>query len=203
MGGFVYWIKTRSDQKLSIEILCTALHSDPSPQIRALSAQTLVKLGMNREIANALQESLQKESDEVVRNAIIQAISDYHTLTKSKNMSDLPKVQMTFNAPVYGVAGNVEGDQIINTVEPETLADIKKILANYPKATNTEAAEIIDTEFTQIQSNNSQRWQKWMDIFSVAFAGGTESVKILAPAVGIPIEVMKRLYEIYQRNRST
>jgi HEAT repeats len=202
MGGFVYWIKTRSDQKLSIEILCTALHSDPSPQIRALSAQTLVKLGMNREIANALQESLQKESDEVVRNAIIQAISDYHTLTKNKKMSDLPKVQMNFNAPVYGVAGNVEGDQIINTVEPETLADIKKILANYPKVTNVEAAEIIDTEFIQIQSNNPQRWQKWMDIFSVAFAGGTESVKILAPAIGIPIEVMKRLYEIYQRNRS-
>jgi HEAT repeats len=203
MGAFVYWIKSRSDRKLSIELLCTSLHSDPSPQIRALSAKTLVQIGMNREIANALQESLQTESDEAVRNAIIQAISDYHTLTKNKKMSDLPKVQMTFNAPVYGVAGNVEGDQIINTVEPETLADIKKILANYPKATNTEAAEIIDTEFTQIQSNNPQRWQKWMDIFSVAFAGGTESVKILAPAVGIPIEVMKRLYEIYQRNRST
>jgi HEAT repeats len=203
MGAIGYWFRSRSDRNLSIEILCTALRHDPSPQIRALSAQTLVQIGMNREIANALQESLQKESDEAVRNAIIQAISDYHTLTKSKNMSDLPKVQMTFNAPVYGVAGNVEGDQIINTVEPETLADIKKILANYPKATNTEAAEIIDTEFTQIQSNNSQRWQKWMDIFSVAFAGGTESVKILAPAVGIPIEVMKRLYEIYQRNRST
>jgi hypothetical protein len=203
MGAIGYWFRSKSDRNLSIEILCTALRHDPSPQIRALSAQTLVQIGMNREIANALQESLQTESDEAVRNAIIQAISDYHTLTKNKKMSDLPKVQMTFNAPVYGVAGNVEGDQIINTVEPETLADIKKILANYPKATNTEAAEIIDTEFTQIQSNNPQRWQKWMDIFSVAFAGGTESVKILAPAVGIPIEVMKRLYKIYQRNRST
>jgi hypothetical protein len=193
MGAIGYWFRSRSDRNLSIEILCTALRHDPSPQIRALSAQTLVQIGMNREIANALQESLQKESDDTVRKAIIQAISNYH-----KKMSDLPKVQMTFNAPVYGVAGNVEGDQIINTVEPETLADIKKILANYPKATNTEAAEIIDTEFTQIQSKNSQRWQKWMDIFSVAFAGGTESVKILAPAVGIPIEVMKRLYEIYR-----
>jgi hypothetical protein len=203
MGASGYWIRNRSERKLSIELLCTALHRDPSPQIRALSAQTLVKLGMNREIANALQESLQQESDGSVRNAIIQAISDYHISNQNKKMSDLPKVQMNFNAPVYGVAGNVEGDQIINTFEPETLADIKKILANYPKATNTEAAEIIDTEFTQIQSNNSQRWQKWMDIFSVAFAGGTESVKILAPAVGIPIEVMKRLYEIYQRNRST
>jgi HEAT repeats len=198
MGAIGYWFRSRSDRNLSIEILCTALRHDPSPQIRALSAQTLVQIGMNREIANALQESLQKESDDTVRKAIIQAISDYH-----KKMSDLPKVQMTFNAPVYGVAGNVEGDQIINTVEPETLADIKKILANYPKATNTEAAEIIDSEFTQIQSNYPQRWQKWMDIFSVAFAGGTESVKILAPAIGIPIEVMKRLYEIYQRNRST
>jgi hypothetical protein len=42
-----------------------------------------------------------------------------------------------------------------------------------------------------------------MDIFSVAFAGGIESIKILAPAIGIPIEVVKRLYEIYQRNRLT
>jgi HEAT repeats len=203
MGAFVYWIQSRSDRKLSIELLCKALHRDPSPQIRALSAQTLVQIGMNREIANALQESLQKESEEEVRNAIIQAISDYHTLTRNKKMSDLPKVQMNFNAPVYGVAGNVEGDQVINALEPETLADIKKILASYPKATNSEAAEIIESEFTQIQSNNPQQWQKWMDIFSVAFAGGTESVKILAPAIGIPIEVMKRIYEIYKRNRST
>jgi HEAT repeats len=198
MGAIGYWFRSRSDRNLSIEILCTALRHDPSPQIRALSAQTLVQIGMNREIANALQESLQKESDDTVRKAIIQAISDYH-----KKMSDLPKVQMNFNAPVYGVAGNVTGDQIINTVEPETLADIKKILTNYPNLTNNEAAEIIDSEFTHIQLNNPQRWQKWMDIFSVAFAGGIESIKILAPAIGIPIEVVRRLYEIYQRNRST
>jgi hypothetical protein len=203
MGDVGYWFRKKSDQKLSIEILCTALLNDPSPQLRALSAQTLVQIGMNREIANALQESLQKESDEIVRNAIIQAISDYHTINKSKNMTDLPKIQMNFNAPVYGVAGNVEGDQIINIIDPETLADVNKILANYPKATNNEAAEIIDSEFRQIQFNSPQRWQKWMDIFSIAFAGGAESVKILAPTIGIPIEVMKRLYEIYQRNRST
>jgi hypothetical protein len=203
MGASGYWIRNKSERKLSIELLCTALRSDPSPQIRALSAQTLVKLGMNREIANALQESLQQESDESVRNAIIQAISDYHTLNQAKKMSDIPKVQMNFNAPVYGVAGNVEGDQIINTVDPETLADIKKVLANYHQATNAEAAAIIDSEFTEVQSRNPQRWQKWMDILSVAFAGGSESVKILAPAIGVPIEVMKKLYEIYQRNRST
>jgi hypothetical protein len=203
MGDVGYWFRKKSDRKLSIEILCTALLNDPSPQLRALSAQTLVQIGMNREIANALQESLQKESDEIVRNAIIQAISDYHTINKNKNMTDLPKIQMNFNAPVYGVAGNVEGDQIINTIDPETLADVKKILANYPKATNNEAAEIIDSEFRQIQFNNPQRWQKWMDIFSIAFAGGAESVKILAPTIGIPIEVMKKLYEIYQRNRLT
>ena len=203
MGAFVYWIKSRSDRKLAIELLCVALHSDPSPKIRALSAQTLVQIGMDREIANALQESLQKELDEAVRNAIIQAISDYYTSTQNKKMSDLPKVQMNFNAAVYGVAGNVDGNQIINTFDPETLADIKKILASYPQATNAEAAEIIDSEFVQIQSKNPQLWQKWIDIFSVAFAGGSESVKIMAPAIGIPVEVIKKLYEIYLRNRST
>jgi hypothetical protein len=60
MGGFVYWIKSRSDRNLSIEILCTALLHDPSPQIRALSAKTLVQIGMNREIATALTRNVGK-----------------------------------------------------------------------------------------------------------------------------------------------
>jgi hypothetical protein len=35
----------------------------------------------------------------------------------------------------------------------------------------------------------------------MAFAGGMEAVKILEPRLGIPYEVAKRLYEIYERNR--
>lgn len=49
--------------------------------------------------------------------------------------------------------------------------------------------------------NNPQNWQRWQDIFSVIFAGGIEATKILVPVAGIPIEVLKRLYEIYDRNR--
>jgi hypothetical protein len=46
-----------------------------------------------------------------------------------------------------------------------------------------------------------QNWQRWQDIFSVIFASGVEATKILVPIAGILIEVLKRLYEIYDRNR--
>lgn len=39
-----------------------------------------------------------------------------------------------------------------------------------------------------------------MDLLSLAFAGGVEAIKIVAPQLGVPIEVAKRLYEIYDRN---
>lgn len=38
-------------------------------------------------------------------------------------------------------------------------------------------------------------------IQSVVFAGGLETVKVVAPVLGIQIEVGKRLYEISDRNR--
>jgi hypothetical protein len=51
------------------------------------------------------------------------------------------------------------------------------------------------------QQNNPQKWQKWVDILSIVFVGGVEAVKMVAPVLGMPIEIGKRLYEIYARNR--
>lgn len=48
--------------------------------------------------------------------------------------------------------------------------------------------------------NNPQNWQRWQDI-SVIFADGVEATKILVSVAGISIEVLKCLYEIYDRNR--
>ena len=53
-----------------------------------------------------------------------------------------------------------------------------------------------------MHQNDPQKWQGWVDVLSVVFAGGVEAIKIIAPALGIPIEVAKRLYEIYDRNRN-
>lgn len=54
-------------------------------------------------------------------------------------MSETPKIQMNFNAPVSGVAANVEGDMIVNP-EPKTPA---------------ESAREIQDLLTQLQATNS------------------------------------------------
>lgn len=81
-------------------------------------------------------------------------------------MANEPKVNMNFHAPVYGAAGNVEGDQIVNPPQPnleETLTEIAQILAtlqqNHPTATPAEAEGIIEAEFTEIQIHQPHKWQ--------------------------------------------
>jgi len=60
---------------------------------------------------------------------------------------------------------------------------------------------MIEKGFATMQRTNPQKWRKWVDLFSVVFAGGLEAVKVVAPILGIPIEVGKRLYEMSDRNR--
>lgn len=81
-------------------------------------------------------------------------------------MANEPKVNTTFHAPVHGAAGNVEGDQIINLPQldlDETLTEIAQILRtlqqNNPTATPTEAEDIIEAEFTEIQTHQPHKWQ--------------------------------------------
>jgi internalin A len=81
-------------------------------------------------------------------------------------MSNPPKAQLNFNAPVYGVAGNVEGDQIIHAASPDlnpALAEILQILSQlqqqHPTATAAEATDIIEAEFKQIKTQKPQQWQ--------------------------------------------
>ncbi len=62
--------------------------------------------------------------------------------------------------------------------------------------------KIIDVEFTEITPQGSQKTQHRQNLLSIVFAGSSEAVKILVPVAGIPIEVGKRLYEIYQKNRA-
>jgi HEAT repeat protein/energy-coupling factor transporter ATP-binding protein EcfA2 len=130
------------------------------------------------------------------------------TSEKINQMADQPKVQMTFQAPVENAVGNVEGDMIVNSASlpiREATTKIASLLSNlhqkHPDATDEEILDILTQDFNTMPQQNLQNWQRWQDLFSVFFAGGVETIKLVYPPVGIPIEVLKRLYEIYDRNR--
>lgn len=71
----------------------------------------------------------------------------------------------------------------------------------HPNLNDTNIENVIDVEFTAIRQQDPQKWQHIKDVMSIVFAGGVEAVKILVPIAGIPIEVGKRLYEIWSRDR--
>ena len=108
----------------------------------------------------------------------------------------------------YAAEGsNQEVTQYNYTPEPRTEADqqlahlLTTLRTKYPTKTDAEILEILINGFATMPQNNPQNWQRWKDTFSIIFAGGVEATKILVPVAGIPIEVLKRLYEIYDRNR--
>ncbi len=78
---------------------------------------------------------------------------------------------------------------------------LTKLRTRYPDKTDAEIFDILINGFATMPQNNPQNWQRWQDIFSVIFAGGVEATKVLVPMAGIPIEVLKRLYELYDRNK--
>lgn len=124
-------------------------------------------------------------------------------------MSDQPKVQQHFHAPVTGAAGNVEGDMNVYAPDPKRTSPeqqlqtiLEKLRQKYPDKTDAEIFEVLLNGFATMPQRNPQHWQRWRDLFSVLFAGGVEGIKIVVPTVGIPIEVLKRLYEIYDRDRN-
>lgn len=127
---------------------------------------------------------------------------------KVNKMAKQPKVEMNFHAPVENAVGNVEGDMVINAAPPqdkEAATAISNLLNNlrqkYPNATDQEIYSILLHGFQAMPQKNPQNWQRWKDILSVFFSGVIETTKVFVPIAGIPIEVLKRLHEIYERNR--
>lgn len=111
-----------------------------------------------------------------------------------KNMSEQPKVQMNFNAPVSGVAGNVEGDMIVNPLPKtpaEAASEIQQLLSQlsqtYPANTEAERQVFIVQVDKEIHKNSRLR--------SVMLAGGIELIKIICPPLGIPIEIGRKWLE--------
>lgn len=123
-------------------------------------------------------------------------------------MADQPKVQQNFNAPVTGVAGNVEGDMIIYVPDPkQTAAEqqlqavVAKLRQQYPNDTDAQLFQRLIEGFEAMPRQNPQNWRRWQNILSPLFAGGIETTKVLVPVAGIPIEVLRRLYKIYEGDR--
>ena len=119
----------------------------------------------------------------------------------------------SFNADnaAINLGGTVEGDQNVTqytfpdpkqTEATRAVSDLlEDIRQRHPQASDDEILEMIEKGFVTMRQTNLQKWRKWVDVFSVVFAGGLEAVKVVAPPLGIPIEVGKRLYEISDRNR--
>jgi hypothetical protein len=131
-------------------------------------------------------------------------------------MTDLPKNQPTFHINTVGnlnMGGvTIQGDQIgiqhHYAPEPkETAASrqlttlLNKLRTSNPNATDEQIFDILLRGFQTMPQQNPKNWQSWQNILSLLFAGGTEGMKVWQPLAGIPIEIAKRLYEIYQRNQ--
>ena len=120
--------------------------------------------------------------------------------------------QMTEPSRTFNVQGNYieknEGGYHEHNYVPEPNTKPTDQLTNllvqlrtkYPDKTDAEIFDILLNGFDAMPQKNPQSWQRWQDILSVLFSGGIEATKLLVPVAGIPIEVIKRLYEIYDRN---
>jgi HEAT repeat protein len=158
----------------TIALLVKILQNDPRPRVRITALQSLARIGCYHPIDwQLLYNSANNDADPDVSIAAIVAITDLTLLLfPNANMSDQPKIQMTFNAPVYGAAGNIEGNQIItaSTQDFEALLNDYKQFFNdlqqkYPVQPPESALQpIINAEFQEIQKFQPQRWQNFLNL---------------------------------------
>jgi hypothetical protein len=125
---------------------------------------------------------------------------------RTKQMADQP-------ARIFHIQGNyiekVEGGYHehnyapqANLKETEQLTRLlQKLRTSNPNATEEQIFDILLRGFQTMPQNNPQNWQSWQDILGLIFVGGIEGIKILEPLAAIPIEVGRKLYDIYDRNR--
>ena len=111
-----------------IQALCHNLLTDADASVRQEAAIVLSLIDLQQTDAiSALCQASQIDPDANVRRYAQLALAGIYGnpghLTQItqilQTMSDQPKVQMNFNAPVTGAAGNVEGDFNITPPSPE------------------------------------------------------------------------------------
>jgi hypothetical protein len=112
----MHWeISTVNPIERAIATLEQFLLNDGRSSVRIAAIQNLARIAQHHPINLQLLYNATEDPDPNISIAALSAITDLVLASFStSSMSDQPKVQMTFNAPVYGAAGNIEGNQIIN-----------------------------------------------------------------------------------------
>jgi HEAT repeats len=184
----------------AIDYLCQVLRYDRSRHIRLSAIKALSNMGyVNTQAIDTLGLVATTDQDETLRHEAVLALAkickDTQDFTQFNQflqlMSDQPKVQMNFNAPVTGAAGSVEGDFIVNVSEQnlaEAAAEIQQLLNQL--STSYPSTYLYEFE-QQIPTNTRIR--------DILIAGGIELIKILCPLAGIPIEMGMKWLETAKR----
>ena len=208
---------TPEKQQEIVQILCKQLRDSEEPIIRAKAAVSLGKLGIESAISELCQAASADPDIQVCLSAmdalVLIAKPELITLTtepsKNPNTFHINQVGSINNDEV-----NVQGDMVgfqynyafPNPKQAEAVSEFSQQLQNirqqYPEASEAEIIDIIQRALATIYQDNPQEWRGWVDLLSLVFAGGVEGIKIVAPALGIPIAMAQRLYEIYDRNRN-
>jgi hypothetical protein len=124
---------------------------------------------------------------------------------RTKQMADQPartfhvhnyieKVEGGYHEHNYAPQSNLKETEQLNQL-------LQKLRTSNPNATEEQIFDILLRGFQTMPQNNPQNWQSWQNILGLIFVGGIEGIKILEPLAGIPIEVGRKLYDIYDRNR--
>ena len=208
---------TPENQQKIVQILCKLLRDSEEPRIRAKAAVSLGKLGIESAIPE-LYHAVSTDPDIQVRLSAIDALVLIAKPELITLMTEPSKNQNTWNINQVGSINNdevnVQGDMVgfqYNYTFPdpkqaEAVSEFSQQLQNirqqYPEASEAEIIDIIQRALATIYQDNPQEWRGWVDLLSLVFAGGVEGIKIVAPALGIPIAMAQRLYEIYDRNRN-
>ncbi len=200
-----------------VQILCKLLRDSEEPRIRAKAAVSLGKLGIESAIPE-LYHAVSRDPDIQVRLSAIDALVLIAKPELAILMTEPSKNQNTWNINQVGSINNdevnVQGDMVgfqynyafTDPKQAEAVSEFSQQLQNirqqYPEASEAEILDIIQRALATIYQDNPQEWRGWVDLLSLVFAGGVEGIKIVAPALGIPIAMAQRLYEIYDRNRN-
>ena len=205
------------NQQAIVQILCKLLRNSEEPIIRAKAALSLGKLGIESAIPE-LDRAASTDPDIQVRLSAIDALLLIAKPELAAIMTEPSKNQPTFHIHQVGQINsgdvNVERDMVgfqYNYTFPdpkqaEAVSQVSRVIQDIrqqnPQTSETETIDIIERGLATMHQENPQKWRRWVDILSVVFAGGVEGIKIVAPALGIPIAMAQRLYEIYDRNRN-
>jgi hypothetical protein len=209
---------TPENQQAIVLILCKLLrNSDEPSRIRVHAAVSLGKLGIESAILE-LSQAASADPDIQVRLSAMDALVLIAKPELAPLMTEPSKNQNTWNITQVGSINNdevnVQRDMVgfqYNYTFPdpkqaEAVSEFSQQLQNirqqYPEASEAEILDMIQSALATTYQENPQEWRGWVDLLSLVFAGGVEGIKIVAPALGIPIEMARRLYEIYDRNRN-